>query len=439
MKRYFLLLFAILPVLVFSQEKTWTLEECIDYAIKNNPVKNKQEATNEMYKINQREAVAGFLPSLRVNSGASFNFGRTLDESQEIPKYIDRTSFGNNYSVSSSLNLFDGFYQIYQLKIAKLDRLRGIDQLEQIENDIAFSIMELYFNVLYYKGAVELAAKQLEESHYNLKRIQRMEELGLKSNPDVTEIQAKKAEDRYRLTQQENYYKLEIIKLKEKMNLDISENIEIEDYNSFPPLFTQEDPLLIYQQALSYLPQALSAEKYLSITQYNYKASQSNLFPSISLNADMGTSFSKVYGNKYVAFEDQLKNHRKASVGFSLSIPIFSRLYNISGVKRSKQRLIIAQLEKEEIFRQIYSDIEKTVADVNGLTVQCVQSAKRRVASEDAHRMNQKKYEEGLISALEVSASANRLLNAQVEELYNQLQYQIKYKLLQYYKGVPVY
>jgi len=36
---------------------------------------------------------------------------------------------------------------------------------------------------------------------------------------------------------------------------------------------------------------------------------------------------------------------------------------------------------------------------------------------------------------LELSTSANRLLNSQVEELYTNLKYQLKYKLLNYYKG----
>ena len=41
----------------------------------------------------------------------------------------------------------------------------------------------------------------------------------------------------------------------------------------------------------------------------------------------------------------------------------------------------------------------------------------------------------GMISALELSTSANRLLQAQVEELYANLKYQLKHRLLEYYKG----
>jgi outer membrane protein len=96
---------------------------------------------------------------------------------------------------------------------------------------------------------------------------------------------------------------------------------------------------------------------------------------------------------------------------------------------------VIARSQHEEILRQVYNDIEQTVADVNGLADECVQAQKKTVAMQSAHQTNVRKYEEGLIDAITLSTSANRLLNARVEEIYTNLKYQVKYKLLQYYKG----
>jgi outer membrane protein len=53
--------------------------------------------------------------------------------------------------------------------------------------------------------------------------------------------------------------------------------------------------------------------------------------------------------------------------------------------------------------------------------------------------VNQRKYTEGLISALELNTSSNRLLNAEIEELYTNLKYQLKLKLLNYYRGNAMY
>ena len=438
MKKTVFILFLFVSAISSAQNKVWTLEECIRHAIENNPAKNRQEVQNKIYKINHREAIAGFLPSLSVSSGASFNYGRAIDD--ETNTYVSSNSFGNNYSVYSSLTLFDGFYQVYRTKIAKLYRLRGADQLQEMKDNISFDVMTLYFNVLYYKGTVDLAKKQLEESSFNLKRIERMEELGLKSVPDVAEIQAKEAEDRYRLTQQENFYQQEVLKLKDKMNLDIQEELAIAGYSAGYSLMEKEDPQEIYYQALNYLPAALAADKMLEITKKDYKVAQSNLYPNISMSAGWSTSFFRsMQGDDYIPFREQLDNKRSSYINFSLSIPIFSRLSRISSVKRSKQNVIIQESYREETLRQLYNDIEKTVADVNGLSDQRIQAAKRTEAAEEAHKTNIRKYEEGLINAIELTTSSNRLLSAEIEELYVQLQYQVKYKLLQYYKGKPIY
>jgi outer membrane protein TolC len=140
-------------------------------------------------------------------------------------------------------------------------------------------------------------------------------------------------------------------------------------------------------------------------------------------------------GGAYMSFSEQLKAREGSYVGFSLSIPVFNGFSRSSEVKRSKQRLIIAQSEHEETLRQVYSEIEQAVADVNGLSDEYIHAQKRSEAMRDAHQTNLRKYEEGLIDAIVLSTSSNRLLNSRVEELYTNLKYQLKYRLLQYYKG----
>ncbi|GHS99560.1 transporter [Bacteroidia bacterium] len=435
MKRKILLLVVLLPILAFSQEKTWTLEECIQYAIQHNPQRTRQEAQDEIYKLDRLEAIGGFLPSLNARTNAYLNFGRGVDP--ETNTYISTNTFSNGYELYSSMTLFDGLSQIYRAKMAKINRLKGKEELQEVKDQIRFDVMETFFNVLYYKGTVELAQQQLEESINNLKKFERMEELGLKSIPDLNEIQAKEAEDRFLLTKQTNLYNLEIIKLKEKMNLPVEENLEVSDYEK--TLVADNEPesaLDVYQQALNTLPKALVADKSLSATEMQYKITRGRLFPSLSLDAGISTGFSRLMnGSGYMSFQEQWKNRQGSYVGVSLSIPIFNGFSRSSEVKRSKQRLVMARSEHEETLRQIYSEIEQAVADINGLSDEYRHAQKRTAAMQSAHQTNLRKYEEGLIDALDLSISSNRLLQSRIEEIYTNLKYQLKYKLLQYYKG----
>jgi len=428
-------LFALLFQSVNAQEKILTLEECIQYAVVHNPKRIKQEAQNKIYRQDQLEAIGRFLPSVNVFSGLYMNFGRGVDP--ETNTYISTNTFYNAYEIYSSLTLFDGFSQVYQAKITKINRLRGEDQLKETKDRLALETMELYFNVLYYKGTAGLAKQQLEESEANLKRIQRMEELGLKSVPDVTEIKAKEAEDRFILTKQMNLLELEIIKLKEKMNYPVSEELLVADYEANVLIGkTNEDAEDVFRQAINILPNLRASEKTVKASEMQYKIARGKLFPVISLNSGVTTGFSRMLdGSPYVEFTEQIKNRRGSYVNLRLTIPIFNGFSRSADTKRSKQRLIITQNENEELFRQVYSEIEKAVADVNGLSDECLFAQRRTEAMLSAHQVNLRKYEEGLIDALELSTSANRLLNSRVEELYTNLKYQLKYKLLQYYKG----
>jgi len=435
MKKIGIILFALLSQLTNAQEKVWTLEECIRYAVEHNPQRTKQEAQNKIYMQDQREALGGFLPSFTASSSVYMNFGRNIDP--ETNTYISINTFYNSYEIYSSMTLFDGLSQNYRVKMAKINRLMGEDQLRDMKDNLALETMELFFNVLYYKGTVDIAKQQLEESEADLKRTQRMEELGLKSVPDLTEIKAKEAEDRLALTKQINLLELEIIKLKAKMNFSLTGEFSVADYDMTTLTGkADEDAYDIYQQAITTLPRLRASEKIVKAAEMQYKIARGNLFPTLSLIADISTVFSRFMDNTpYESFGAQLKNHRGTAVGFSISIPILNGFSRSAEMKRSKQRFVMAQSDNEDLFRQVYSDIEQAVADVNGLSDECYYAQKRTEAMLSAHQVNLRKYDEGLIDALDLSISANRLLNVRVEELYTNLKYQLKCKLLQYYKG----
>jgi outer membrane protein TolC len=396
----------------------------------------RQEAQNRIYGQDRLEAVGGFLPSLSAESSVSMNFGRGIDP--ETNTYVSTNTLGNSYQIYSSLTLFDGLAQIYRLRLAHINRLKGKEEWRDMQDKLAFEVMEIFFNALYYSKTVELAQQQLDESVDNLKRFQRMEELGLKSLPDLNEIQAKEAEDRFALTKQTNLYHLEIIRLKAKINLPPDEHLSLSGYAPAPLLRpeTEEDALAIYRQALKFLPLAAVADRSLKASEMAWKIARGRMFPSLSLSAGFSTGFSRsMDGKPYPSFQEQLKMREGSYIGASLSVPLFSRFSRSAELQRSRQRFIIAQSEHEETLRQLYNDIEQVVADVNGLADEYAHAQKRTTAMQSAHRTNLRKYEEGLLDAISLSTSANRLLNAQVEEVYTQLKYQLKYRLLQYYKG----
>ena len=246
-------IFLTVTMMLCSQTKIWTLEECMEYAVRNNMRVSSQEARNRNYTQNYREAIARLLPSVKANVNTNLSFGRGLDSETNI--YTDVNSFSNTYEISSGLVLFDGLTGITRAKMQKVSILLGKQQLQEIKDITAYETMETFINTVFCYEMVDLAGQQWQESIQNLQRTKRMEELGLKSSPDVAELAAKEAADSYNLTRQKNLLKISIIRLKEKMYFPIDEDLQIAGYDSLEAVAKTEDsPLDIYRHALLHRP-----------------------------------------------------------------------------------------------------------------------------------------------------------------------------------------
>ena len=422
---------------IAQESKKWTLEECMTYAVENSPRTNKQIAQNDIHQQNYMEAIGRLLPGIGAGTSAEFNYGRIVDE--ETNTYTNANSFSNYYSISSSLTLFDGLSNINRIRMQKANKLMGKEQLQSTKDMVAYETMESFFLVLYNAEIVTLAKQQLEESSANHKQIKRMEELGVKGASDVAEMAAKEAADNYNLTRQRNTYTIALIKLKEKMNYPIDEELTIAHSRSGNTVIRSVEPASrIFEYAKEYNPKAVAAGLALRSQELSLKAAKGAYLPSITAEGGYYTSFSQYLdGSTFIPFEEQLKGKRRQYFGFSLSIPVFSRFSRSATVNRSRAQLVIAQNEEEEALRSLYSEIEQAVADKNGQADEYNMALKQSELMKLAHQINQRKYEEGLISALELHTSSNRLVQAMAEEMNAKLKYELKSRLVEYYKGTP--
>ena len=418
--------------------EAWTLERCLLYAVENSPETNIQSARNRIARQDYREAIARLLPSLGASVGARFNFGRNTGEDNT---YVDANSFDNSYGIGSSLTIFGGLRSINNIRLARINRITGGHQLDQKRDEVAFATMEAFFNVMYYKKMVVLAEAQLEESRLNLQQTERMMELGIKGFPDVAEMRAQEASNSYQLTQQRNKLAIGVILLKERMNFPLEDEFDIVPYDMTEDVVkSPETAAGLYARAIDYLPKALGANSTAEASRISLQIARGARYPTVSLDAGINTGFYHLKGGtSNTSFANQFSGKRGYYVGASLNIPIFNGLSASSGVRRSKYQLSIAQIERDATLRGLYSEIEQAVADMNGSADQYGQAMRQREFTSVAHDVNQRKYDEGLVSALELHTSSNRLMQARADELYSRLTWILKKRMVDYYSGLPLY
>lgn len=153
-----------------ATKTSWTLAECIDYAIQHN-LQVKQSALDEAdARIGVRQARANQLPSLNASSNYGFSFGRTIDPTENT--FTNEQIQSNNYSVNLSVPVFNGFQLQNTIKRNRLEQQAVGADVEKIKNDIILNIVSAYMQVLLSEELLQTARLQLSNTQQQAERTQ---------------------------------------------------------------------------------------------------------------------------------------------------------------------------------------------------------------------------------------------------------------------------
>lgn len=422
---------------VSKAQETFSLHDCMRYAVENAPKYKRQVAQNDNLQVEYRNSYMNFLPEVSGGVGATTNFGRSIDP--ETNTYTNYTNFSNSYSLSAGMNLFDGFSVVNNYKIAKNAKTMGIVEAKQIEDEICLEVIQAYYNVLYYSEMSDLAQRQFDEANNNLRLTEKQKEQGLKSYADVAEVEASVAEKEYNLIQMTNRCANAYSVLKQVMFFPIADSLSIDDNVSFSIENIAEcDVYNLIESAKNSVPSALIAKNNVTEAKLKLKTSKWSLLPSLYASAGYSTGYVAAFDDAYTfdPFLDQLTQRQGEYVQLSLNIPIFSGLQRHSNIRRNKNNVKIAEYNYEENIKKIEVEVELAVQDRDNALKAFVQSDKRVKAQQLAHDINIKRYAQGLISAMDLQTSSNQMLSAEAERLNAFFQFNIKNKVVMYYKGI---
>ncbi len=367
-----------------AQENTrvWTLNDCMEYAVQNSPRTRIQRHTNDNYRQDVIVAMGNMLPSISGSVGAGWGFGRSIDP--QTNSYNNTSNFNNSYNLSGSIPLFSGLTSVNSLRYARIMQLRGTEELQRAEDDIALETLQGYADVVYYTEAVRMAEEQLAESRRNLYRTSRQAELGLRSLPDVAQFEAEVASYEYMVIRQRNLQNTALLHLKERMNYPSGEPLEIApEIPSYGEVYPEKAEQ-IFADACENLPEARIADYTLRASELSLAVARGSYYPSVSAYGSIGTNYFKNLNSdgSVAPFRDQFKNNTGRSVGISVSIPVFSGFARRTRVNRARSNLKIAEETHHETLRRLEREIEQAVMDVEGYAREWEQTIRRVSATE---------------------------------------------------------
>jgi len=434
--------------LMAQQGRVWTLQECIDYAFKNNIQVRQTELGVFRDEVNLKQAQYNRLPNLNAFTGGSNNVGRSVNPFTNI--IVDQDVTSQNVGVNSSITLFNGFNQTNTINQNRANLAKSEYDLEDIKNNTALNIVNFYLNILLAAEQYKNALLALETSQVQLDRTQKQFNAGAVAQQNLLQVKQQMANEELNLIRAENTVELAKLSLKQALQLPASTMMELEIPEITAPaetwlMLNLED---IYNSALS-LPSVKSAEAQLESAEYGVSVARSGKYPSLTLSGGLNTAYSSIApdlfpdpsspsGFKENTYFNQLDFNMRRFVSLNLNIPIFNRFQNNSNVHLAKLSLDNAMFQTSAVKNQLRQNIEQAYYDARAAAKTYFATEKQVEALEESFRNVEQRFNIGATDPIEynqIKNDYNRALNDLIRAKFD---YVFKLKVLDFYQGKPL-
>lgn len=420
---------------ISAQEKKWTLEDCISYAVTNNIGLRRQRLQNETAKANLLKSKMDLLPSLNFGADASVGFGRSIDPTTNLITFNQNLS--NSYALTSNLRLFNGFTTMNTIAANKFMLKSGLEAEKVTRNTLIIDIMNAYYQVLYTRGLENASKSQLDLSEKQLLRMIKMVETGREAESKQYEIESQVSTDKLAYTVAKNTANQALTTLRQMLQLEpgLEFDIMIPDLNNLLISDNIFRPDSVYRIASQILPRLKAIEFDLRASKRQISAARGSLIPRISVGGAAYTGYYLLMSEdtEQETFKSQIKKNFNQAVFFSLDIPLFNNYTNGRNIKAAKIRRNDAELRLEQEKNTLYTEIENACLNYNRGRDEFSAANANLDFNKKSFEAVEKKFEAGLVDVTVYSAAKNTLFRAETEALRTKLQLLIRKLTIQFY------
>ena len=409
--------------------KTWTLQECLDYAYQNN-IQVRQSRNNQLSGIEDtKQAKAALFPSLVASTTQSY----TNYSSSEV---TDNNSYTGTYGITAGMTIFEGGKLRTEVKRQKVQNQMDALSVEESVNDIRIAIVQAYMQCLYAADAVRINRSTAEASKAQRDRAEEMLRTGSISRVDFAQLQSQYSSDEYQIVVAGSTLDNYKLQLKQLLELDI-----MEEMNPAVPGVKEENVLKalppkneVYETALKVMPQIRRGELGIEAAKLEEKSARAGFFPSISLSASVGTGH---MSNNDFESGSQIWNRFNENVGLTLNIPIFSNRKNRTAVNKAKIALNDSYLEWTSLQKELLRNVESAYLDAVSAQAQYLSAREKEKYARESYELTSEQFRVGVKNTVELITAQNEYSAAQQQVLQAKYLTLLSIELLNIYQGLP--
>ena len=355
MRKFSLIFCQFFICLSILSQKEYTLQECIDLAVKNSQNTIIQQNNIQLAELNRQFGKWSFLPTLSTGPSYNINYGRKLDPFTNT--FGTNKIISNLYGINSQVVLFQGFKYFTQnnyfklaLKISEVDQERVLEKVKNQVVDKCYAIWKVQAKLVQQLKIIE----NLQQ--FKNRQIELVKE-GRLSAIDTLETSINSKIQMVTLLNLKRELKYETTNLNYLLGLALLNDTRLEKF--IPQLEKLEVTFDEYYQLVD-------LQNKLELSQLQYKIDRTQLLPTFYLGGTIGTGYStnnkdyNLESTPIIPFSSQIHQNAYQGIGFSLSLPIFNKgeLF-----KRQKQ-FKISQTLQLEIIEFKKNEIEKKKLEI---------------------------------------------------------------------------
>src|SRR3954451_10645004 len=176
----------------FGQEK-WSLQRCVDYAMKNNVSVKQSDVQARLSAISATQSKMTLYPSLTGSVNSSYQHGLTTNPTTNI---LSSSSYiSGNISVQASYNIFN--WNARKNTIAANNLTLAADKvgIDKAKNDIALTVANAFLQVMLRREQARITEVQMNQSLSQLLNTRKLVAAGSQPELNAVQLEAQHAKD----------------------------------------------------------------------------------------------------------------------------------------------------------------------------------------------------------------------------------------------------
>lgn len=345
---------------------------------------------------------------------------------------IRSSTFNTRLQFRQPIDALYGYNSIKStLKRAQLNYERSNKSLKREELNLVYQVTNSYYNLLSLQRRSEIAALDLERQTEANEISKNKFEAGLIREVDALQMEVDLAEA-------QNNYDIAVFNevsatnsFKELIGINLNDSVTLSsDLKEYK--IVAVDPEKAVSLALQHRLEIREQEIQITLQELSIKQQKAAGMVTGNLNAyfqkmgvsseDMATGYMTSFRN---SFDDMGRRPANFGVGLSLSIPILDWGENRALVRAAQASQQQNKLRKEEIEREIETEVRNLVANINNNLKRLQLLEKNVEVAEKSFEITRQRFSDGDIDSQALALERNRLNTAYTSHLGAYINYQL--------------